>query len=145
AVKRGGRFRFWSSAIILEREACMKRRLLFLVPCLFWFLQTASATTFEERVAAQKAIELIYYNHRIWPKENPRPKPPFRKLMPENEIRQKVADSLQKSALLARYWKPISAQQLNGELQRILRKTRNPEMLREIFAALHNDPQLIIE
>jgi hypothetical protein len=26
---------------------------------------------FEERVAAQRAIEQVYWSHRIWPKENP--------------------------------------------------------------------------
>ena len=27
--------------------------------------------TIEDRVAAQRAIEQVYWNHRIWPKENP--------------------------------------------------------------------------
>ena len=29
--------------------------------------------TFEDRVKAQEAIERVYWNHRIWPKENPEP------------------------------------------------------------------------
>ena len=33
--------------------------------------------TFEDRVAAQKAIEQVYWNHRIWPKEIATPKPPL--------------------------------------------------------------------
>ena len=33
--------------------------------------------TFDERVPAQRAIEQVYWRHRIWPKENPRPKPPL--------------------------------------------------------------------
>jgi hypothetical protein len=33
--------------------------------------------TFDDRVRAQEAIERVYYEHRIWPKENPGPKPPF--------------------------------------------------------------------
>ena len=36
----------------------------------------AHAVTFEERVAAQRAIEEVYWTHRIWPKENPGAKPP---------------------------------------------------------------------
>jgi hypothetical protein len=31
--------------------------------------------SFAERVAYQRAIEEIYWRHRIWPKENPDPKP----------------------------------------------------------------------
>ena len=31
--------------------------------------------TFEERVSYQRAIEEVYWRHRIWPKENSRPKP----------------------------------------------------------------------
>ena len=32
--------------------------------------------TFEDRVAAQRAIEEVYHHHRIWPTDNPQPKPP---------------------------------------------------------------------
>jgi hypothetical protein len=31
--------------------------------------------TFAQRVAYQRAIEEVYWRHRIWPKENPVPKP----------------------------------------------------------------------
>src|SRR4029077_8680811 len=31
--------------------------------------------SFAERVAFQRAIEDVYWRHRIWPKENPAPKP----------------------------------------------------------------------
>jgi hypothetical protein len=31
--------------------------------------------TFAERVAYQRAIEEVYWRHRIWPKENLNPKP----------------------------------------------------------------------
>ncbi len=33
------------------------------------------AFSFAERVAFQRAIEDVYWRHRIWPKENPDPKP----------------------------------------------------------------------
>jgi hypothetical protein len=33
------------------------------------------AFSFAERVAYQRAIEDVYWRHRIWPKENPDPKP----------------------------------------------------------------------
>jgi len=34
----------------------------------------AQPLSVEDRVRAQEAIERVYYNHRIWPKENPGPK-----------------------------------------------------------------------
>ena len=51
--------------------------------------QVSSRTlTFEERVAYQRAIEEVYWRHRIWPKERPDPKPPLDSVMsagaPEN-------------------------------------------------------------
>ena len=32
--------------------------------------------TLQDRIWAQTQIERVYYNHRLWPKENPDPKPP---------------------------------------------------------------------
>jgi hypothetical protein len=46
---------------------------------------SASATenlTFEDRVAAQTAIERVYWRHRIWPSENPGPKPSLDAVLP---------------------------------------------------------------
>jgi hypothetical protein len=37
------------------------------------------ALTFADRVAYQRAIEDVYWQHRIWPKENAEPKPPLDK------------------------------------------------------------------
>ena len=39
--------------------------------------------SFEDRVAAQRAIEEVYWQHRIWPKENPGPKPALDTLLPD--------------------------------------------------------------
>ena len=38
--------------------------------------------TFAERVAYQRAVEEVYRQHRLWPKENPRPKPSLDEVMP---------------------------------------------------------------
>ena len=35
----------------------------------------AAGLTFTERVSYQRAIEEVYWRHRIWPKERPDPKP----------------------------------------------------------------------
>ncbi|TLD43135.1 MAG: hypothetical protein JETT_0570 [Candidatus Jettenia ecosi] len=43
-------------------------------------------------------------------------------------------------------WKqPVTGYQLQAELERMAETTRNPEMLRELWAALGNDPQIIAE
>ena len=102
--------------------------------------------TFEERVEAQRAIERVFYSHRIWPDVNPTPKPPFEKMVPEEVIRKKVGDTLKKSILLNDYWqRPITADQLQGEMDRMVSHTRDPETLRELFSSLNNDPYLIAE
>jgi hypothetical protein len=102
--------------------------------------------SFEERVAAQRAIEQVYWSHRIWPEENPGPKPPLSAVMPDDAIRARVEDSLRKSSALQQVWKrPITAEQLQAELDRMAKGSRAPEVLRELFAALGDDPFVIAE
>ncbi len=105
-----------------------------------------SPLTFKDRVEAQTAIERIYYNHRIWPKENPGPKPVFEKMVPKAAIEAKVIDYLKKSAALDQFWRrPINTKQLQAEMDRMARETRDPTMLKELFHALNDDPYLIAE
>jgi N-acetylneuraminic acid mutarotase len=100
--------------------------------------------SFEERVAAQRVIEEVYWRHRVWPKENPRPKPSLSAMMSEAAIRDKVQDYLRKSNALEMLWKrPVSGAQLQAELDRMSSRTRDPQLLRELFAALGSDPQRI--
>src|SRR5215475_6565680 len=67
----------------------------------------------EERMAAQRAIEQVYWNHRIWPKENPGPKPPLSAVLPDAAIHARVEDSLRKSSALEKYWhRPVTDSQL---------------------------------
>src|SRR6187397_1683138 len=53
--------------------------------------------TFAERVAYQRAIEKVYWHHRIWPKERPNPKPSLNAVMSKAEIERKVQDYLRNS------------------------------------------------
>ena len=46
--------------------------------------------TFAERVAYQRAIEEVYWHHRIWPKENPKPKPPLDAVISHAQLEEKV-------------------------------------------------------
>ena len=63
--------------------------------------RTASATsskqiqrtlTFAGRVAYQGALEQVYWRHRIWPKENLRPKPSLDDAISAKQIEQKAED-----------------------------------------------------
>ena len=102
--------------------------------------------TFAERVAYQRAIEEVYWHHRIWPKENLNPKPSLDAVMSQAQLENKVADYLRKSQELEDYWhRPLTAEQLQAEMDRMARHTKQPEVLRELFDALGNDPFVIAE
>src|SRR6478736_1651657 len=102
--------------------------------------------TFEGRVAYQRAIEEVYWRHRIWPKERPDRKPSLDAVMSQATIEQKVQDYLRHSELLEGEWqKPITPEQLQAEMDRMARHTKAPEVLRELFEALGNDPFVIAE
>jgi hypothetical protein len=102
--------------------------------------------TLADRVAYQRAIEEVYWRHRIWPKERPDPKPSLDKVMSSAQLEKKVEDYLRNSQALEDYWQqPLSAEQLQAEMDRMAQHTKQPEVLREIFGALGNDPFVIAE
>src|SRR5437867_6830068 len=102
--------------------------------------------TFADRVAYQRAIEEVYWRHRIWPKANASPKPPLDRVMPQAQIEKKVEDYLRDSQALEDYWqRPITPDQLQAEMERISSHTKQPGVLRELFVALGNDPFVIAE
>src|SRR5205809_4045221 len=102
--------------------------------------------TFAERVTYQRAIEEVYWRHRIWPKENSKMKPSLDEVMSAAQIERKVEDYLRKSQALEDYWqRPSTAEQLQAEIDRMAKHTRQPEVLHELFAALENDPFVIAE
>src|SRR5882762_5212552 len=106
----------------------------------------AAGLTFTQRVAYQRAIEEIYWRHRIWPEENSEPKPSLDEVMSPQQIERKVEDYLRESQALEDYWqRPITPDQLQAEMERIAGHTKQPEVLREIFAALGNDSLVIAE
>ena len=102
--------------------------------------------TFVERVAYQRAIEGVYWRHRIWPKERPDPKPSLDAVMSQAQLEKKVADYLRNSQALEDYWqRPVTPEQLQAEMDRMAQNTKQPEVLRELFDALGNDPFLVAE
>jgi hypothetical protein len=118
--------------------------------CTLASLSVASARpgslSFEERVAYQRRIEEVYWRHRTATQAQGQESVPFEEAMPEASIREKVDDTLRKSAALDRYWKrPVTAAQLKAEVARMAAHTQQPGVLRELFAALDNNPTAIAE
>ena len=66
--------------------------------------------------------------------------------MSRAQIEQKVEEYLRNSQALEDYWqRPITPDQLQAEMERIASHTKQPGVLREIFAALGNDSFVIAE
>src|SRR5260370_8478363 len=76
--------------------------------------------SFEERVSYQRAIEDVYWRHRIWPRdrgERPDPKPSLDAVMSQAQLQKKVADYLHNSQALERYSQPpITSDQLQAQM-----------------------------
>jgi hypothetical protein len=100
----------------------------------------------QERIACQRAIEAVYWEHTDWPRGENTPKPSLGEVMKESIIRQRAEDAVRMSHLLDEFWgRPIGAAELQAELDRLVANTKNPAMLGEFFAALGDDPDLIAE
>ena len=109
-------------------------------------VQQHTMLTLADRVAYQRAVEEVYWRHRIWPKERPDPKPSLDEVMPSAQLEKKVEDYLRDSQALEDYWQqPLSTEQLQAEMERMAQHTKQPEVLHELFEALGNDPFVIAE
>jgi hypothetical protein len=101
---------------------------------------SARELTFERRLQAQEAIQRVYYSHKIGAEK------PFEQAVPREVLEKRVRKHLRQSRALDRIWNtPITAEALHRELLRIALRTRDREMLREIFDALGGDSRLIQE
>jgi hypothetical protein len=106
----------------------------------------ARTLTFDERVRAQEAIEQVYWSHRIWPDANPNPKPPLAAILTESALRAKTERALRLSITVeSARREPLTGAELQEEMERMAAETQAPDMLRELFAALGDDPVLIAE
>src|SRR5262245_12582363 len=90
------------------------------------------AFRFAERVAYQRIIEDVYWRHRIWPKENPNPKPSLDAVMSQAQLENRVAAYLRESLALEDYGQAITADQLQAEMDRMARDTKRAGVLREL-------------
>ncbi len=106
----------------------------------------ANTISIKERVKLQRAIENVYWEHRIWPDKNSGAKPALDQILPKSAIQEKVTDALQKSKALSMFWnREITPAQLQRELNRMAHDTKKADMLRELWQALGNNPNQIAE
>jgi hypothetical protein len=83
--------------------------------------------SFADRVAHQRAIEDVYWRHRIWPKERPDSKPLLDVVMSQATIEKKIQGYLRNSELLEQDWqKPITPEQLQAEMDRMAQHSKKP-------------------
>src|SRR6476620_1877790 len=151
--RTGGEGAFFSSRVLIALLLLCASACVITTGTLLAFLRpevpakpSHRALTFAERVAYQQAIEDVYWRHRIWPKENAEPKPSLDAVMSQVQLENKVATYLRDSLALEDHWqKPITAKQLQAEMDRMVEDTQQPEVLRELFEALGNDPAVIAE
>jgi HYR domain-containing protein len=121
-------------------KALLSGVLFFVIPMAAATLGFARDLTFEERVAAQEAIERVYYSHQIGATI------PFEEAVPREVLESKVRTYLKQSAALATFWNtPVTGEMLREELERIARESLFPGRLREIYLALNNDSFLVQE
>ena len=102
--------------------------------------------TFAERVVVSARYRRRLLAAPDLAKRRPDPKPSLDAVMSQAQLEKKVEDYLGNSQALEDYWhQPITAEQLQAEMDRMAQHTRQPEMLRELFEALGNDPFVIAE
>src|SRR5690349_22618257 len=80
----------------------------------------AAGLTFGERVSYQRAIEEVYWRHRLWPKENANQKPSLDAVMSPAEVEKKVEKYLVDSVRVEDcYEVALTAEQLQAEIERM--------------------------
>jgi N-acetylneuraminic acid mutarotase len=121
--------------------------LTFLAGALLAFAAHAGpAMTLEERIACREKIEDVYWAHRIWPQENQGQKPAREAVVPHAAIAARVEESLRYETAIGELWQEaLSPQAIQAEMDREARATRDPAMLRELWAALDGDPARVAE
>lgn len=98
----------------------------------------------ERLVEGQRQLDRLAWSHRIWPDSNLEQKPAFDTAVSVAATREQVFETRRLVAALRSYWRePISNAELQRELTRMTRSSKDPGRLVERFEALNHDPQLI--
>jgi N-acetylneuraminic acid mutarotase len=104
------------------------------------------AMTLDERIACREKIEDVYWAHRLWPNENQGQKPAREAVAPHAAIAARVEESLRYETAIGELWEEaLSPQVIQAEMDREARASRDPAMLRELWAALDDDPSRVAE
>lgn len=129
-----------SSTSSLRRLPAITIAIAFMPALLAGAFAQGRQLSFEQRVAAQETIDRVYYTHQEGATR------PFEEVVSRSALEGKVRTYLKQSLALEQVWAtPVTAESLQAELERMVRETRSPERLRELFAALGNDAFLIQE
>src|SRR4029078_1814198 len=105
-----------------------------------------SALALSGGIAAQRAVEQVYWDAREWPAQNPGPKPSLDQVEPGSLIEAKALDAVKMTNALQAYWHhTISGNDLQAEIDRQAADSRRPEMLRSLWTALGDDPLAVAE
>jgi N-acetylneuraminic acid mutarotase len=102
------------------------------------YAQSESAASFglKDRIQCQRAIEQVYARHRSEGRD-----PALAPTVSAEAVRRKAEDAVLKSAALQRLWGvTLTDRQLQAELDRMAARSQAPDVLRELFAALDDDP-----
>jgi hypothetical protein len=139
--------RAWEGQATMVTTRTARRAVALIIGSIFVLGPAAARElSLDERATAAKSIEQVYHRHRIWPEGNPEPKPPLDTIAPEAAFRTRVAASLRESARLEAIRGHVTTgDELQAEIVRMVTDSKAPETLREIFAALDDDPLLIAE
>jgi N-acetylneuraminic acid mutarotase/(2Fe-2S) ferredoxin len=106
----------------------------------------SSPLSFAERVNYERELQAVYFKHRLYSETNQQRKPTLDEILPLDTTRIKVEDLLRKENALEQSLNiKITPEMLQAEIERMSRESRQPEVLRELFAALENNPYLIAE
>lgn len=100
----------------------------------------------DSRVIGRLAIEQVRHRHRLWPSSNPAPKGPLAVSALLPRLAAAVDDDDRKITALSRvYGITLTGADLQSELDRMARDTRDPQRLAEMWRALGNDPVRIAD
>ena len=95
-----------------------------------------AAPSMDERIHCQEALERVYWSHR-----SPSQEASFAQAVPRTVVRRRAEDAVLQTAALQRFWSvTVTPQQLQAELDRMAAQSQSPARLRELLAALDNDP-----
>lgn len=98
--------------------------------------EPAEAADLASLASCRWAVEEVYWRHRIWPESNPGPKPALAEILAWETVERRMDDALRQVTALEEGWHVrLDGAVLQRELDRMARDTKDPEMLRELFAA----------